>query len=243
MMMNRHAGVSENKDLPYNKIIESVIKSTFESLSAYPNQKVSNEENFLIVYPHSHKDNGQLDKPRVSEQELKQTFIYFLQEEGLYYSVETPTKWKYRFTGETKDDKNVPRKCVSEGDKGRSANIDLSVYEVLTKDEAAELVAHVEFKSGNPEPKDIEKDLLKLCVEPVKYGYFLLIVKSSDDEIWKNLTQKINDSFANIIKREKFEDKTKYISIYVCSLNDTPSGSKRYAYWNPENKSFVMDCF
>lgn len=164
-----------------NEIIKSVIEKTFASLAQTPTTKVSNDEGQRIAYPRYRK--GQT---RICEQELKQTFIYFLQKETrLYYSVETPTRKLYRFSGKG----DVPRVC-KEGEGGQSASIDLSIYESLSQVEAGKPFANIEFKSGSPEPEDIQKDLLKLYEEPAKYGYLLHLLGGSSEETWNSLSGK-----------------------------------------------------
>lgn len=201
------------------EIIKRVIEKTFASLAQTHTVKVSNDVGLRIVYPcyrsgqtrvceQKLKQTIQNRQTRISEQELKQVFIYFLQKETkLYYSVETPTKERYRFSGGG----NVPHVC-EEAENGRSGSIDLSIYESLSQVESGTPFANIEFKSGSPEPKDIHKDLLKLYKEQAKIGYFLHIVKSSDERTWKSLATKFKcQDFADTYKTE--------VSVYVYSLS------------------------
>lgn len=179
-MLAQKVTIIKCKTMETNEIIKRVIEKTFASLNQDQTAKICNDSDLRIVYPHyRNKDR------RISEQELKQTFIYFLQKETrLYYSVETPTKKMYRFSGKG----NVPRVC-EDGD-GQSANIDLSIYETLSQVEEGQPFVNIEFKNGNPKKDNIKKDLLKLYKEPTKYGYFLHIVESSDEGTWKSLATK-----------------------------------------------------
>jgi hypothetical protein len=96
---------------------------------------------------------------RISEQELRfvfiEQFIQYCKEKqwDAYYSVETPTKWKYRFSGT-----NVPHKA-NEGD-GQSAMIDVCLH-----NRHGERICLIEFKAGNPDEFRYIKDLVKLSEE------------------------------------------------------------------------------
>jgi hypothetical protein len=87
------------------------------------------------------------EKVRISEQESKIIFCSVLNNTNYYYSVETPTKEGYSFSGS----------------KDLSARSDLSIYTV--ENDSLIKKVNVELKSGNPEIKSISKDIEKLIRE------------------------------------------------------------------------------
>lgn len=192
-----------------NEIIKRVIENTFASLIQTPTVKVNDDDGLRIAYPCYRNGQTRCTASLISEQELKQAFIYFLQKEtNLYYSVETPTRKLYRFSG----DDNVPRVC-EDGEEGQSANIDLSIYESLSQVESGTPFANIEFKSGNPEPKDIQKDLLKLYREPARFGFLLHILGSSNEETWNSLSKKY-------LCKNLADNSENEVAVYVYSMSE-----------------------
>ena len=95
---------------------------------------------------------------RRSEQELRQIFLRNVEEDKTYfYSIETPTKYGYRF----KDSKNLEVDKSHKKGEHQAARFDVSLY-----NNKYELLNHIEFKYGNPKKKTpICKDFLKLAIE------------------------------------------------------------------------------
>lgn len=164
--------------------INNVVRRTFEIV-----QKVyDNETNHLaledagsrVIFPRTR--NGEL---RVSEQELRFIFVEQLNKEindtnwNVYYSVETPTVKRYRFS---KGDIPV------EDETGRSGNFDLVIH-----DSSLNRIALIEFKANNPEAKDYAKDFVKLenPNEESCLRYFIQIVKSANNGTVSSIKQKI----------------------------------------------------
>ena len=134
--------------------------------------------------------------PRISEQELKYSFVEtFINEaaDGYSYSVETQTDYKYRFT---QKGKRVKPKCLGKNSKeGRCGNIDV----VLHKGE--EKVALIEFKANNADEFEHAKDICKLEHEPGEglLRFFVEIFESTDDDTLQNLEKKLfhNNEYGN----------------------------------------------
>ncbi len=122
---------------------------------------------------------------RISEQEMRFVFIeqfnQYCEETGwdAYYSVETPTEWEYRFSGEEKPHK-------TDSDEGQSAMVDVCVH-----DNQGERICLLEFKAGNPEPFCYIKDLVKLTEEG-KLGFFVQLLKSQNKATWESIKGKIS---------------------------------------------------
>ena len=125
-------------------------------------------------------------KRRISEQELRFVFIEqfnrYCDETGwdAYYSVETPTEWKYRFSGT-----EGPHK--TEGNDGKSAMVDVSIH-----DNQGSRLCLIEFKAGNPEAFCYIKDLVKLKGED-RPGFFVQLLEKQDNTTWKNIEGKIKE--------------------------------------------------
>lgn len=121
---------------------------------------------------------------RISEQELRfvfiEQFIQYCKETDLdaYYSVETPTEWKYRFSGES-----MPRK--TEDGTGQSAMIDVCIH-----NNRGERICLIEFKAGNPAEFSYEKDLVKLSAEG-GLCFLVQLLESQRSNTMKSILSKV----------------------------------------------------
>ena len=175
-------------------IINEITTKTFEVLkNVYANQKEGHEftqgdNGSRLIFPHYstvYRDG----ETRISEQELRFVFIEqfnaYCAENNLklFYSVETPTEYKYTFT-----DKNNPHK----DEDGQSAMFDLCIH-----NEKLERIALIEFKALNPDKFCYKKDFCKLEVE--KEGkteletFFIMMVKNADKGTLKSINAKIQN--------------------------------------------------
>ena len=130
--------------------IEEIIEKSFNDLiKAITTDGTSSQ----LIFPHSNKGDV-----RRSEQELRQIFLRNVEEDKTYfYSIETPTKYGYRF----KDSKNLEVDKSHKKGEHQAARFDVSLY-----NNKYELLNHIEFKYGNPKKKTpICKDFLKLAIE------------------------------------------------------------------------------
>ncbi len=103
-----------------------------------------------IVFPHYGNSNC---NTRISEQELRFAFVeafnasQAVKDENLFYSIETPTRLKYKdFSSDPKQDES-----------GRSGEFDMVIF-----NEDQERVCLIEFKANNVDETDYKKDFLKL---------------------------------------------------------------------------------
>lgn len=176
--------------------IQTIIQYTFEALKdAYDHQKEGYDRKPVkpltrIVFP---KYSG--DETRLSEQELRFIFAeefnkycacYHLE---WYYSVETPTVYKYKFS-----DKGNKIEPMRDDKNGQSAMVDLAIH-----DADFNRIALIEFKALNPDKLCFLKDFVKLENEPDVLTYFLMYVKSYDNGTIKSLKSKVDskDAFIN----------------------------------------------
>lgn len=199
-----------------NKIeehIKNILRITIKHLrNIYPTEGkyyIDDGPKRLIFPPYSDEErDGEL---RVSEQELRFTFVDVFNEycripennaSDLRYSVETPTNGKYRF-------KNTDAPQIDDN-SGISGNMDLVIH-----DKNGERLCLIEFKANNPEPKDIEKDLVKLtnCEErdretgkPIP-RYFIGMVKSNQPKGTKKSIKEKLDKIRVKPKEERNKEK------------------------------------
>ena len=131
----------------------------------------------------------------MSEQELRfifaETFNKYCASYLLdwYYSVETPTVYKYKFS-----DKGNKIEPMRDDEKGQSAMVDLAIHD-------AELnrIALIEFKALNPDKLCFLKDFVKLENEPDVLTYFIMYVKSYDKDTIESLKSKVDNRDSNIV--------------------------------------------
>lgn len=174
--------------------ISTIIQYTFQALKdAYDHQKEGYDcepkmSLSRIVFP-KYSDG----ETRLSEQELRFVFVdifnkycvsHFL---NWYYSVETPTVYKYKFS-----DKGHKIEPVRDDENGQSAMIDLAIH-----DSKLNRIALIEFKALNPDESCFSKDFVKLENEPNVLTYFLMYVKSHDNGTIKSLKLKVDSKADN----------------------------------------------
>ncbi len=176
--------------------IHTIIKYTFEALKdAYDHQKEGHDNKpdkplSRIVFP-KYSDG----ETRLSEQELRfifaETFNKYCACYHLdwYYSVETPTVYKYKFS-----DKGNKIEPIRDDKNGQSAMVDLAIH-----DAEFNRIALIEFKALNPDKLCFLKDFVKLENEPDVLTYFLMYVKSYDKGTIESLKSKVDTRDSNIV--------------------------------------------
>lgn len=185
----------------FEKDLDSVIKETFDILRSHPQKGASR-----LVFP-----DYTLGGMRVSEQELRFVFVEqiqkLLKKYNYFYSVETPTKDRYKFT---QDGRNIP--CKS--GEGQSANFDLTI-----KDGDKKNIAIIEFKANTASEHAYAKDLCKLwnTKEEGDYRYFICLFKKMNKNTLETFERnlKSKDWYDN---KDKFESDNK-IHVIAQSLS------------------------
>lgn len=186
------------------KIIEDIIEQTFIRLElAYKNHREGQIGKSInhkkgesrLVFP-CYK-NGEI---RISEQELRFIFVetfneYCDEKLNWFYSVETPTEDKYKFT---ENGKNLDKPKRGEG---QSANFDLTI-----SNDKGELLALIEFKAKNTKPFSYAKDFCKLW-NPKEGNsnvlrYFINVLDKADKNTSDNIQAKL-DKLRN--NKEKYD--------------------------------------
>lgn len=148
---------------------------------------------------------------RISEQELRfvfiDQFIRYCEKTpwDAYYSVETPTEWRYRFSGVEKPHK-------TDGEDGQSAMLDVCIH-----DNKGTRLCLIEFKAGNPDKFCYVKDLVKLYEEG-KLGFFVQLLESQNSGTKKSIKKKIELDIKDLnyvchtLPSAKRESRTEYLS-------------------------------
>lgn len=145
------------------------------------------------------------EKPvRISEQEARFQFCLAIERyyKEIYYSIETPTKYNYSFSGKDDNNKKIKKLQIFIPDAGNdkvgmSARFDMSLFEKI--DSKLEQVCDIEFKMQSPDKDKIEKDLLKLFAES-KLGLFFHFLYSNDSNALNNDFKKFDESISCIIQ-------------------------------------------
>lgn len=196
------------------------------------------------------EDTKNVGSDRVSEQELRFIFVEQFnksdtaKENGLFYSIETPTVNFYDFTGvpQVVEREEHDKKKGQKG-AGRSANIDLVIYQ--KKDDTIKRIALIEFKARNPDEKYYRKDICKLINEESESDclkYFIQIINNgSDFNDFRNLKLKghKHNTLRSIQNKMKNPDELRHktnknddypiyeITYWCCNLNlDKPQKIK-----------------
>lgn len=185
-----------------------------------------------LIFPSRYTKDG--ETARISEQELRQLFIKEFTQNypELFYSIETPTQYKYRFGKEIEDIVSTP--------SGQSAMVDMSVYSY--SETGYNLFQNIEFKKGNPELGHIAKDILKLCKEP-KNGAFLTLLENSNRGTLCNKSEtgildKLRRSFDYF--KDEWNNDLKEIEIVVFSLKQQTLLYRTITKADLNNLSFIF---
>lgn len=214
--------------------MESVVeicRKVLKRLSEMDYERKGGSSEQRLIFPNTFPSEGTTNKgitekklltyTRVSEQELRFLFVEeFLKEpnNGFYYSVETPTKGKYKF-GETNDDIKIDA-------SGRSASIDMCIVKKCIENKYHRLL-NIEFKNANASQKSISKDILKLMHEE-ENGAFVLLLRNTDGGTLNNkgktgVIDKLVGSIKHHHKVWKGGDK-KFIELMILSLEEKDNG-------------------
>jgi len=205
--------------------IDNIIDQTFKRLElAYMNHREGQIGKSInhkkgesrLVFPCYNNKKREI---RISEQELRfifvETFNEYCDEKELdwFYSVETPTKDKYKFT-EKGDNLDKPKR-----EEGQSANFDLTI-----SNDKGELLALIEFKAKNTKPFSYAKDFCKLW-NPKEGNsnvlrYFINVLDKAD----KNTSDNIQAKLDNLRNNKEKYDATIHLRFWAleCKECDNP---------------------
>jgi len=123
------------------------------------------------------------DSTRVSEQESKILITQWLERNGVFYSVETPTRKRY----------------TQKGNASLSARIDVTVY---GSRDPADRVLNIELKAGTSGLEAFRKDFEKLLREGVP-GFWFHTLTNAHDATWRSIEDKIRESLDRVPEHTK----------------------------------------
>lgn len=141
---------------------------------------------------------------RISEQEARFLFASAIEKTGRYfYTIETPTKEKYRFKPRTQDKNTFI-----------SARSDMSIWKW---DKQFILMANIELKAHNVQKAHVGKDIEKLIRENITGNWFHLL-RNADRGTFRSLFEKLTESFMQNARyvKEIPEGKRHRILFFFC---------------------------
>jgi hypothetical protein len=187
-------------------LIESICEKVARSVNRLSNEREISSllTDSKIIHPINNSNNA---KARISEQEVRYIFAKQIEklEENIYFSLETPTKNKYNFTG----------------NKATSASTDLTMF-LLNDAGWLDRQINVEFKAHNVEYKKYKKDFEKLLVEEYNGLFFQILESVNNGTLNVNSTRKgilvkyneaVNE-LKHIFKDEKNKEWFLHFTIY-----------------------------
>ena len=216
--------------------IEKLIEKSFNDLiKAITTDGTSSQ----LIFP-CYRDGNE----RRSEQELRQIFLRNVEEDKTYfYSIETPTKYGYRF----KDSKNLEVDKNHKKGEHQAARFDISLYNKDYKDND-KASNHIELKSDNPEEEDICKDFLKLA-KKVKFTKekknFFVHYHCVEETSWKS------DTFSSLFEKyrksvdkieNKIEDKNDLsnVELYLVCIHRKNKFASTYHFSLADLKNYTV---
>jgi hypothetical protein len=196
--------------------VVQISKNVLDRLSKMDYQRIggSSEERLIFpnIFPSKEMTEKELEKQfRISEQELRFLFVEeFLKVPNYFYSVETPTEFKYKL-GETFE-------SIICGE-GRSASMDMSIF-TRDDDKKYNRFLNIEFKNQNSSLFGVAKDVLKLMYEK-QNGAFIILLKNTNagtlcNEGKTGILDKLNKSFNRF--RVYWQGDDKSVQLIILSL-------------------------
>ena len=200
-----------------NKIIENTfatLKDVYDHQKEKDNQSTHIPRYSRVIFPKYSNE-----ETRLSEQELRFIFVekfnQYCEANNLewFYSVETPTEYKYRFS-----DKGHKIEPIRDDEKGQSAMVDLAIHAPNFK-----RIALIEFKALNPDPDCFSKDFVKLKAEFHEnqnlLTYFVMYIKAyainKTNPAYDTLQSLSNKIHALDESGKEFKDKNTKFYCYV----------------------------
>ena len=210
------------------EVINEVINESFRILSELKKTGFSNETKLIIPNrkdcKNSTDDPDSKDAIRVSEQELRFVFVEQLNKKlssGYYYSIETPTDDKYKFSENGKE-------CKPVRGIGQSGNFDLTIQNANK-----EKIAIIEFKSKSATHHSYAKDLCKLWnkdegKEDKTLRYFINVFETMDGKTRGKVIEKITNN-------EYFQKQADDISVTIVCKSLT-EGQKEFELFKEDDE-------
>jgi hypothetical protein len=135
------------------------------------------------------------DSTRVSEQESKLLITQWLERNGLFYSIETPTREMYTQSGNAR----------------MSARIDVTVY---GSRDPADRVLNLELKAGMPGLEAFRKDFEKLLREG-KPGLWYHTLTNASDATWRSIEDNVRKALDRLFEHTETATNSVYFAFCV----------------------------
>ncbi|MDR2971413.1 MAG: hypothetical protein LBU83_05740 [Bacteroidales bacterium] len=193
--------------------------------------KISEKQKSKLIFPSYRIEEkvNEVKHKRISEQEARFLFVREMEKpenEGFYYSVETPTQFKYTFS---KNGKKLEKPIIDK-ENGESGKTDVCIFDTNFNREHL-----VEFKALNKELFDLEKDFIKLKYEPKENNepnYFVHVLKSYDEGTITSLIEKYEKAFEILIdddsKKANGITKENKVVVFLCFLKVAKKYKDKY---------------
>jgi len=205
-------------------VIDLIKESLQELQKINCENKISdkNSESRLIFPKYCVGKDKHKDTKRISEQEARFLFVRILEnQKSFYYSVETPTKERYKDFSKRNKDSSENKPDIAGENEGRSASIDVTLYE---KDDDNNNFCRkhlIEFKQGNVET--CKKDFLKLLYdEDGLTNYYVNILDRDNIKKWRTLKSIIIDKYKKAIDElpKRVSNNKSTLSIILFNIKD-----------------------
>jgi hypothetical protein len=178
--------------------LEQIIIETFDTIDKiYQNRngEITNSSGSRLIFPcYSNQNKTNQHQVRVSEQELRfvfvETFCKYCDKNKLnyYYSIETPSQYKYVFSEKIESGKPLPRKADKYDESPVSARFDMAIH-----DKDRKIVALVEFKNNESDSDKYEKDFIKLHEEKEdRICLFIDLIEASDSGTLEGIKERLS---------------------------------------------------
>jgi hypothetical protein len=172
--------------------LKEIIINTFKTIDEIYNNrygKITYNNGSRLIFPcYSSQNKTNQNLVRVSEQELRfifiETFCRYCKDKKLdyYYSIETPSQYKYVFSEKIESGKPLPRKADKEDESPVSARFDMAIHNKDRK-----IVALIEFKNNESDSDKYEKDFIKLYEEKEdRICLFIDLIEASNSGTLEN---------------------------------------------------------
>ncbi len=200
--------------------LKEIVKDTFKTIDEiYDNRygKITYNNGSRLIFPcYSSQNKTNQNLVRVSEQELRfifiETFCKYCDDNKLdyYYSIETPSQYKYVFSEKIESGKPLPRKADKEDESPVSARFDMAIHNKDRK-----IVALIEFKNNESDSDKYEKDFIKLYEEKEdRICLFIDLIEASNSGTLENGIKK------RLSKIHTHCEGITYIAHSMCPRND-----------------------
>lgn len=167
---------------------------------------------------------------RISEQEAR-FFVCEIIRKSYFYSVETPTKHKYKFGDKIKEIKKIKN--------GRSGCIDVSIYPNKEKKSGDYKIPslNIELKAHSADKHSIAKDLFKLMHEQAN-GLFFHLLKSTNNGTLITKTDN-GGNVTNNTEKKKKNGRTGILTKFYTAFKELTS---KLNDCNEEKITFAICC-